>query len=489
MEPSAFERHLTDPVGRGPAPAGAAVGSSGGAPCGDLIRIALLAGDGRIEQASFDAEGCGAMLAAGSACMSLVLGAPLLEAARVGSADVAAGLGGLSPGKHHAADLAADALHRALAGIWARSSQALLETEPERVLVGFSGGVDSAVAALLERRAGREVIAVTLKLWADPVADGSRSCCSPEAVLQARFLAHHMGLPHLTLDLQENFRELVVNDFVAEHDGGRTPNPCVRCNGMVRFDEMLALASRIGASTLVTGHYARVAHDAEGPLLVRASDSHKDQTYMLSGLRPQLLDRVRFPLADLSKPQVRSVAAEAGLPVAGKSESQDLCFLAGTTRERFLAQQGAAKDRPGEIVDRRGRVLGRHSDQRRFTVGQRRGLGLAAAEPQYVLDKDAASSRVVVGPHEQLAVQAVMVSPATLYRDGSRVDRVKLRYRSQPVPCSLARPAGAGAHAELELELHEQVHGAAAGQTACLLEGDSVLGYGTIAASRRRAAA
>jgi tRNA-specific 2-thiouridylase len=249
----------------------------------------------------------------------------------------------------------------------------------------------------------------------------------------------------------------------------------------VRFDAMLSLADRLGAAALVTGHYARVERDGSGPLLARAADPAKDQTYMLSGLRPELLGRLRFPLGGLTKPEVREIARRHGLPVAEREESQDLCFLAGSGRERFLARHGNGADAPGEIVDSGGRVLGLHPGHRRFTVGQRRGLRIAAGEPRYVLAKDAAANRVVVGPHSELAVSEVVVSPAALYRDGGRVDRVKLRYRSDPVPCSVAGSPGAGAHDSLTLRLSEPFYGAATGQTACFLEGERVLGFGTIA--------
>jgi tRNA-specific 2-thiouridylase len=474
-----FEQHLTEPTGRGPVPPGAHVGSAGGAPCGDLVRVALVLRDGRIAEATFDADGCGAAIAAGNAVVSLVEGRSVLDASRVGATDVSGELGGLSAGKFHAADLAADALHRALAAACATDDEPLAQPRPGRVLVAMSGGVDSAVAALLYAQAGDEVVAVTLKLWADQEGDGERSCCSPQAVIGARALAHSMGLPHLTLDLEDDFRDLVVDPFVAEHEAGRTPNPCVRCNGRVRFDAMLALAERLGADALATGHYARIEHDAQGPLLARAADPHKDQTYMLSSLRPAALARVRFPLGGLTKPRVREIAAAAGLPVAEKRDSQDLCFLAGTSRERFLARHGGGHERPGEVVDARGRVLGRHPGHRRYTVGQRRGLGVAAGEPLFVLSTDAGANRVVVGPREALAARTVVLHDVFLNRDGRRVDSVKLRYRSEPLPCRVTAPAGG--HAALEVALGENALGVAPGQTACLMDGDLVLGHGTIA--------
>ena len=471
---------MREPRGRGAVPAGAYVGSAGGAPCGDLVRVALVIRDGRIADASFDAHGCGAAIAAGSAVVALARGRAVLDAARIGTGDVAAELGGLSPGKLHAADLAADALHRALT-VAAGSGTPLAAAAAERVLVAMSGGVDSAVAALLCARSGAETVAVTLKLWADQEGDGEGSCCSPQAVLTARSLAHSMGMPHLTLDLEDDFRAAVVDPFVAEHDAGRTPNPCVRCNGRVRFDAMLALAGHVGAAALATGHYARIEHDSHGPLLARAADSAKDQTYMLSALRPAALAHVRFPLGDLTKPQVREIARAAGLPVADRRESQDLCFLAGTTRERFLARHGGAREHPGEVVDPSGRVLGRHPGHRRYTVGQRRGLGLATGEPLFVLSTDPARNRVVVGPRGALAARTVLLRDVTLNRDGTRVDGVKLRYRSKPLRCEVA--AAPGHHESLTATLAEQAHGVAPGQAACLMDGDLVVGHGTIAGS------
>ncbi|HEX8073348.1 MAG TPA: tRNA 2-thiouridine(34) synthase MnmA, partial [Thermoleophilaceae bacterium] len=334
----------------------------------------------------------------------------------------------------------------------------------------------------LER--GDDTLAVTLQLWSDAVGDGTLSCCSPQAVLEARALAHRMGLPHVTLDLRRDFRRHVVDDFLTELDGGNTPNPCVRCNGLVRFDAMLDLAERLGAARLATGHYARVGGDARGPLVRRAADGDKDQSYMLARLRPELLDRLDFPLGALTKPRVRELARRASLPVAEKRESQDLCFLAGTSGPAFLRRHGGRRARGsgGQIVDVAGRVLGRHEGQHLFTVGQRRGLGLSGDEPLYVVRKDAASGRVVVGPRAALARRSVEVGGATLHRDAVEVDSVKLRYRSAAVPCRVAGDPAAGRHARLTLELGRPVEGVAPGQVACLMRGDDVLGYATIRA-------
>jgi tRNA-specific 2-thiouridylase len=323
---------------------------------------------------------------------------------------------------------------------------------------------------------GGETVGVTLELWADRDNDAERSCCSASAVRGARALAHEMGLPHLTLDLREEFRAGVVSPFLDDHAAGLTPNPCVRCNGHVRLDAMIELAERLGADALATGHYARVAGDGAGPLLRIAADPDKDQSYMLAALAPASLARMRFPLGELHKPRVREIAREAGLPVADKRESQDLCFLAGTGKSAFLARHGGVRERQGAIVDGSGRTVGRHRGQHLFTVGQRKGLGVAAEEPLFVLAKDRVANTVTVGTRADLATTEVAVRDAVLHRPEAEVDRVKLRYRAQPLPCRVrAREGG-----RLALALAEPADGAAPGQIACLMRGDVIVGHGTI---------
>ncbi len=478
-----FEHHLSSPRGRGKVPGEGSTGVAGTRACGDVIRfgLALDASGTRVAEAGWEADACGATIAAASAIVERIGGMPLLDVARIGAHEVAQELGGLSPGKFHAAELVADALARAL-GTAAYEGARLAKAD--RTLVAISGGVDSAVAALLCAQGDADVVAVTLELWADEANDGERSCCSASAVRLARGLAHRMGLPHLTLDLREQFRTGVVDPFLADWRAGLTPNPCIRCNGNVRLDAMLELADRLGARALATGHYARVVeHDhPDGPLLAAAADAWKDQTYMLAALGPDSLKRMRFPLGGITKPEARRIAADALLPVASKADSQDLCFLAGTTRAAFLAKHGGVEEQPGEIVDRGGHVIGRHRGHHGFTVGQRRGLGVATNEPLYVLGVDARANRVIAGTRQELETTRVHVRGVRLLRDGARVDRVKLRYRTKPLPARLrdAGALGAGTHRALELELAEPVDGAAPGQMACLMDGETIVGWGTI---------
>jgi tRNA-specific 2-thiouridylase len=481
-------------------PVGACTGAAGGAACGDLIRLSVTvdphSDDGRILDAGFDASGCGAVIAAGSATVGLVRGETLLAAARVGAGEISEELGGLSPAKRHAAELAADALHRALG--WAVREHVKLAACAERTLVAMSGGVDSAVAALLVAQDGGEPVAVTLELWSDAENDGERSCCSAQAVRSAREIAHGMGLAHLSIDLRKEFRAGVVDGWLSDHAAGLTPNPCVRCNGNVRLDAMLELAQRLGTQTLATGHYARVVHEDDyvgsrdgtahaqrkgGALLRVAVDESKDQSYALAGLSPRSLERLRFPLGELTKPEVRERAARAGLEVARRADSQDLCFLAGTKRVDFLARHGGPRRRTGEIIDRHGRKLGHHEGVHTVTVGQRRGLGIGGGDPLFVIATDARANTVTVGSREELSTDSVSVRDVTLHRDGARVDGVKVRYRGPRMPCRLQDEPRAGAHGLIELRLPAPIERTAPGQVACLYAGDVIVGHGTIVSS------
>ena len=518
MDRELFEHYLGDETRRGPASEDAFTGAAGGAACGDLARISLTIAGGLVESATFDAEGCGATRAATAALAETVEGAPVLDAACLSIDDVQELLGGLTPAKRHAAQLAADALHRALSAAAssgiplspASDSGRVLATSPaqagrqhpspaaaspaapspnspsQRVAIALSGGVDSAVAALLARDQGHEVIGITVKLWADPETDGTKACCSPEAVLGARAVAHSLGIPHFTLDLEQEFRSRVVDRFVSGYAEGSTPNPCILCNGEVRIAAMVALAERAGATRLLTGHYARIVEDGDGRLLASGADAAKDQAYMLAALPPELLDRLGFPLTDLTKDEVRKIAARHGLAVAKKPESQDLCFLAGQGKRRFLRRHGGLVDLEGDVVDSAGRRLGRHRGHHNFTVGQRRGTGVSLNQPAYVIATDAAANTVTIGTRGELLTRRVQVRDAVLHRDGGRVDGVRLRYHSQALPAQLgatASLAGPGRHAALELELGEAFAGASPGQTAVLLDGETIVGHGTIAAA------
>ncbi len=476
-------RHLASPVGAGAVGAPDAVGESGSTACGDLVRISLEIGAGRIRRAGFEAFGCGAATAAASAACARLEGASLDDAMRLSCETLDADLGGIGPARRHGVEIVEDAVARALESWHSRRLGAHgIPQRAGRVAVAMSGGVDSAVAAMLLRDAGYEVVGVTMRLWHDPsAAAAERSCCSPETVRLARAGAHALGIPHLTLDVAERFRAGVVDDFIAGYREGRTPNPCVTCNGRVRFSVLADAAALVGARMMATGHYARIERDAGGrPLVSRALDPGKDQSYMLAMLDRPTRERLLFPLGDLVKDRVRAMAREVGLPAADAVESQEVCFVGEGGYAPFLERTGGLTSRPGPLEDAAGRRLGTHGGYWRFTVGQRRGIGIAGAEPLYVLSTDAARNAVVVGPREDLAVHSVELDPARVHGElgPERLD-VRLRYRGRPLQ-GRVRATAAG----VRIDLEDPADGVAPGQTAALYRDGRLVGAGTIAASQ-----
>jgi tRNA-specific 2-thiouridylase len=394
----------------------------------------------------------------------LVDGDRIVEADAPGLARDLAGLTLLEAAAVSGETLAVDALANALGPIFRADAKA------GRTAVAMSGGVDSAVALL---RALPDAVGVTLRLWLDPAGpNAERACCSPEAVIAARETCHRLGIPHVTLDLREEFRSAIVSSFLDGYANGDTPNPCIRCNGEFRFDELLAFADRAGCDRLATGHYARIVEHRGRRLLARAAAAAKDQSYMLAQLDPDLLERVWFPLGEQSKDETRAEADRAGLAVAQRADSQEACFLAGDDYRTFLARHGVP-GREGAIVDAEGRELGTHTGVWGFTPGQRRGIGVVAERPLYVIDTDAAANTVVVGPRDALARRRVRAS-GRLYLPLVRAE-AKLRYRSNPIRATVS-DTGDG----FELELAEPVYGVARGQAAVLYEGDAVVGCGTV---------
>lgn len=476
-------RHLSDPVGAGALTMADAWGESGSAGCGDVVQIALRIEGRRVRDARFMAFGCGAAQAAASAACARLTGASVDDALRLSAEDLDRDLGGLGPVRRHGAATAADAVARALES-WCspRLGTPGIPLDPRRVAVAMSGGVDSAVASMLLRDAGYDVVGVTMRLWHDPAAAAAdRSCCSPETVQMARRTAHRLGVPHITLDVAETFRAGVVEDFVEGYRAGRTPNPCVTCNGRVRFRILAQAAALVGARGLATGHYARVAVGADGHALVsRAADEGKDQSYMLSMLDQSVRDRLLFPLGDLTKTEVRALARDAGLDAAEAVESQEVCFVGRGGHVPFLERAGVPST-PGDILDERGRRVGEHAGYWRFTIGQRRGLGVAGGVPVYVLDTDRAANTVTVGPREHLGVGSLVLEPARVHAplDDMPVE-VRVRYRGRALRGRVARDGET-----LRVDLLDVADGVAPGQIAALYRNGSLVAAGTIARAPR----
>ncbi|MDE3105893.1 MAG: tRNA 2-thiouridine(34) synthase MnmA [Acidobacteriota bacterium] len=368
---------------------------------------------------------------------------------------------------------------------------------PETIAVAMSGGVDSSTVAALLRAQGCQIIGLTLQLWNQRRLAGHEGmpeavqgrCCSIDDVYDARRVAEHLGIPYYLVNQEQRFEDEVVRPFVSEYLAGRTPIPCTLCNNHLKFDQLLLTARQIGAERIATGHYARNHFDPERNrwILSRPADRSKDQTYFLFGLTQEQLARTLFPLGDTSKPEVRGLAAQAGLNVAEKPDSQEICFIPGGDYNAFLKayleEQGQSlPDSAGELVTTTGEVLGRHEGIQSFTVGQRKGLGLTSANPLYVVNIDAASHQVTVGSNEELmshdlrANRLNWISIPTLAAGESIRVQIKVRHRHTPADATLT---GAGED-EVTARFDEPQRAITPGQSAVFYQGDEVVGGGWI---------
>ena len=360
-----------------------------------------------------------------------------------------------------------------------------------RVVVAMSGGVDSSVTAALLAEAGYEVVGITLQLYASGAPRARPgACCAGEDIYDARRVADRLGIRHYVLDYEARFREAVIEDFADSYLRGETPIPCVRCNERVKFRDLLDLARDLGADALATGHYVRRVAGPDGPALHRAVDRSRDQSYFLFATTPAQLAFLRFPLGGMQKEQVRADAERLGLAVAAKPDSQDICFVPSGRYAGVIERLRPGAAEPGAIVDRAGRILGRHKGIIHFTVGQRRGLGIAAPEPLYVLAVDAARREVVVGPQATLLRDRVFTGPlAWIGTDmpapsEARAVVARLRSSHPGAPARLVRAADGSA----EVTLEDAEAATAPGQACVLYDGERVLGGGWITGTGQSAA-
>jgi tRNA-specific 2-thiouridylase len=360
-----------------------------------------------------------------------------------------------------------------------------LEHHPSRIVVGLSGGIDSAVCALLLKEQGYEVVGVTLRLRACGDADSQqKSCCGPDAAGMAGSVAAQLDIRHYVVDCREHFERDVLRPCWEAFEGGATPNPCVLCNAAVRFDELLDIGRKLGADLVATGHYARLLLDEQArPLLMRGVDPNKDQTYFLHAIAPETLRHVRFPLGGMTKPEVRAIAQANGLVNAERAESQDVCFAGPEGHfAEFLRQQFHGRATPGVFVDEAGRVLGRHTGIHQFTIGQRRGLGFATGERVKVIAIDPVTGTLVVSDQPEAACSAACRAEAFQWHRNPLAigDRAtaQVRYRQKAVGVTIETIGEEGRAVRVRFD--EPVFGVTAGQALVLYDGDLVLGGGRI---------
>ncbi len=351
----------------------------------------------------------------------------------------------------------------------------------------MSGGVDSSVAAMLLKERGYDTVGVTLRMWVDPLSEEkagaeAKSCCSYEAVLDAQKVAALLGIPHYVLNMKDEFYDHIVCNFTSEYLSGRTPNPCVECNRTVKFSNLLQKARGLGIDLLATGHYARIEYDPEKDYykLLKGRDRQKDQSYMLYVLTQEELKSAIFPLGEMTKKEIREIAEKGNLKVAGKEESQEICFIPDNDYRSFMERMCPEAVRPGDIVSTSGEKLGRHQGIAFYTIGQRKGLGITYSEPLYVVGIDAANNQVIVGTEKEIYSSGMVVERLN-YISGNPPQKAvpveaKIRYRAPAVPAILYPPEKDTAR----LVFETQQKAVTPGQSAVFYKGEEVLGGGLI---------
>ena len=360
-----------------------------------------------------------------------------------------------------------------------------MKPHKQRVLLGMSGGVDSSVAGYLLRDQGYEVVGVTMKVWPqDCISRAEDKCCGPQAVADARGVAHSLGIPHYVVDEADQFEQMVINYFASEYQAGRTPNPCVMCNEKLKFGNLWGKAQALGCDYIATGHYAIIEHHADRAVLRKGVDPRKDQSYFLFSLRQPQLRRALTPLGKMLKPQIREIAHSLGLKVADKIDSQEICFVPGNDYKAFLRSHlGESKFHRGKIYDVDGNFVAEHEGIELFTIGQRKGLPGGSARPRYVVDLDPETNRVIVGDVDDLVVDEFEVDRVNwieLHRSNQVVDvTVKIRYSHPGTAATLTPLENGRAH----IRLHEPQKAVTPGQAAVIYDGDIVLGGGWICRS------
>jgi tRNA-specific 2-thiouridylase len=353
-------------------------------------------------------------------------------------------------------------------------------SKKRKIAVAMSGGVDSSVAALILKRRGYDVVGVNLNLWSCFKGSKAKTCCSPEDRLDAQRVCEIIGIPFTSVDMRDRFKKQIIEPFAKEYSEGRTPNPCIRCNTLIKFDAMFKwLHSELGIDKIATGHYAQIVRDERGAHLLRGTDKTKDQSYFLFDLPGETLENILFPLGEYTKEASRKMAAEEGLAVAEKTDSQEVCFIPDNDVASFIEDFHPGCSRPrGNFINRGGTILGQHRGIHAYTIGQRRGLGVATGSRIYVTEIRPESGEVVLGDDNDLLETKLLVDDLNMIekREGEFAASVKIRYRSDPVPARVTIGEGDSALVKFE----SAVRAITPGQAAVFYDGDLVIGGGWI---------
>ncbi len=356
----------------------------------------------------------------------------------------------------------------------------ITEAVKDRIVIAMSGGVDSSVAAAMVVEDGHDAVGITMKLYSTPQNQYKKSCCSPDDLFDARVVSDRLGIPFYVANYEKEFQKRVIDYFVDEYRRGRTPNPCVACNNHLKFDILLDRSLKLGAKFLATGHFARIDHSGEVPVMRKGLDDSKDQSYFLFGIPREALSRIMFPLGEMTKEQVRDRARKMGLETADKPESQEICFVTGASYKDFVEKRLAEEEKtPGQIVYEDGTIVGPHDGIHNFTVGQRKGLGGGFSEPHFVTAIHPEDGTVVIGTQIKLlanGLRAIECNWLSFEKPEDKMEcEVRIRYRSKPVPCVVTMKDGVA-----EVEFHSSQRAVTPGQAAVFYRGDEVLGGGWI---------